>query len=527
MTGTIVSNPTAVNDHAPPVPPPSLPDLPRQDDPASQTAVSAFQKKQRWFDGARIPAWLISTILHTIALIVLALVSYGGRRKDNGIAIEARRGAPSHAVSFEVAKSKAQAADPKDRNADQPVNVTVQWNQSQTLVQSPTAERVATPALTNSQIALITAGGQSKSKLMQLPGGGLAGRTPEGRTKYGDLFGATQQSESAVELALKWLAEHQRPDGSWSFNLELDPCDGRCKNSKDAGDTPTPATGATGLALLAFLGAGYTHQTGPYADTVRRGIYYLRNVAGESQFGYDWQQGSMYGHGIAVMALSEALAMTTTEDGKYDSDLYQLVQRGADFTEVAQHANGSWGYVPGSPGDTTLTGWQVLSLVAARRNGVVLRTNTLRKAKGFIRDVAGNDKFEFGYKGMPGEPTTTAIGLTLLLYLGETPGITHFDRQFDRIAVRGPTLTNVYHDYYATLALHHVRHQDWERWNAKLRDHLVATQSKLGHEAGSWHFQDKWGDIGGRLYTTAMCTMILGVYYRYLPLYGEIAEFPL
>ena len=76
--------------------------------------------------------------------------------------------------------------------------------------------------------------------------------------------------------------EHQRPDGSWSFDLHLDPCNGRCKNSKAAGDTPTPSTGATGLAILAFLGAGYTHQQGKYTETVRRGLYYLRAVAGES-----------------------------------------------------------------------------------------------------------------------------------------------------------------------------------------------------------------------------------------------------
>ncbi len=60
-----------------------------------------------------------------------------------------------------------------------------------------------------------------------------------------------------------------------------------------------------------------------------------------------------------------------------------------------------------------------------------------------------------------------------------------------------------------------------------MRDHLVASQAKQGHERGSWHFKDKWGDIGGRLYTTAMCTMMLEVYYRYLPMYEKIEEFPL
>ncbi|MFM2094285.1 MAG: hypothetical protein RIS70_1409, partial [Planctomycetota bacterium] len=58
-------------------------------------------------------------------------------------------------------------------------------------------------------------------------------------------------------------------------------------------------------------------------------------------------------------------------------------------------------------------------------------------------------------------------------------------------------------------------------WNEQMRNFLVATQSREGHEAGSWFFVDQHGNAGGRLYTTAMCIMILEVYYRHMPLYGE------
>ena len=50
-----------------------------------------------------------------------------------------------------------------------------------------------------------------------------------------------------------------------------------------------------------------------------------------------------------------------------------------------------------------------------------------------------------------------------------------------------------------------------------MRDYLIATQDRRGHQTGSWHFKDKHGSVGGRLYTTAMSIMILEVYYRYLP----------
>ncbi|MCH5375462.1 MAG: hypothetical protein JJ992_15940, partial [Planctomycetes bacterium] len=258
----------------------------------------------------------------------------------------------------------------------------------------------------------------------------------------------------------------------------------------------------------------------------RRGLYYLRAVAAETQSGYDWQQGSMYGHGIALMAVAEALTMTSEED-RYDADLMSLVQLGTSFTCVAQHASGSWGYVPGSPGDTTVTGWQVMSLIAAKKAGASPHTNTFPDAKAFLMSTCDEHDYWFGYKGPPGEPTTTAIGLTLMLYLGESPHYTPFYLALTRMAERGPTLNNIYHDYYATLALHHSRHWAWEDWNNRLRDHLVATQAKSGHEKGSWHFADRWGDIGGRLYTTAMCAMTLEIYYRYMPLYESIDAFPL
>ena len=57
-----------------------------------------------------------------------------------------------------------------------------------------------------------------------------------------------------------------------------------------------------------------------------------------------------------------------------------------------------------------------------------------------------------------------------------------------------------------------------------MRDYLVQSQSRgPGHEAGSWYFQDQHGQVGGRLYTTAMAVMILEVYYQFLPLYEDKA----
>ena len=56
-----------------------------------------------------------------------------------------------------------------------------------------------------------------------------------------------------------------------------------------------------------------------------------------------------------------------------------------------------------------------------------------------------------------------------------------------------------------------------------MRDYLVKSQSRRGHADGSWYMGREHTDKGGRLYCTAMATMILEVYYRHMPIYGRKA----
>ena len=64
-----------------------------------------------------------------------------------------------------------------------------------------------------------------------------------------------------------------------------------------------------------------------------------------------------------------------------------------------------------------------------------------------------------------------------------------------------------------------------------MREFLVNSQNKEGHSNGSWSFHiGHANEAGGRLYCTSMCTMILEVYYRHMPLYQKTAaddDFPL
>ena len=81
---------------------------------------------------------------------------------------------------------------------------------------------------------------------------------------------------------------------------------------------------------------------------------------------------------------------------------------------------------------------------------------------------------------------------------------------------------NVYYLYYGTLAMYQHGGDAWARWNAEARDLIVDRQRKSGHQAGSWDPDEtKYGLLGGRIYATALSTLSLEVYYRFLRLYDD------
>ena len=89
----------------------------------------------------------------------------------------------------------------------------------------------------------------------------------------------------------------------------------------------------------------------------------------------------------------------------------------------------------------------------------------------------------------------------------------------------GPISGDSYFNYYATQVLKQYGGAEWESWNEKMKGLLIGSQVQTGHGAGSWHFEEGISSqAGGRLYCTCMATMMLEVYYRYMPLYAEQAE---
>lgn len=364
--------------------------------------------------------------------------------------------------------------------------------------------------------------GEVQSDKVLAPGipGGIAGRG--GRRKNAVGLGASKGSEEAVDRALEWLAAHQNYDGSWTFDLGDSPCRGACRH---AGSGGLAKNAATALALLPFLGAGHTQDSAQYRHNVSSGLLYLMNRQRRNG-SLNEPQGTMYSHGLASLALCEAVAMT--DNDRYSSEdrkLRMAAQQAIDFIVQSQHQQGGWRYEPGQRGDTSVVGCQAMALQSGKLAGLRVPAETFAAVNRFLDSVSSdNYGATYGYQSPAPRPGTTAIGLLCRMYLGwdkTHPGIAN---GAEHLSQMGPSSNNVYFDYYATQVMHHYQGPLWPRWNSILRDHLVQTQEKQGHESGSWYFEGDFGSgIGGRLYITAMSAMILEVYYRHMPIYSHDA----
>lgn len=339
-----------------------------------------------------------------------------------------------------------------------------------------------------------------------------AQRAPEVRQDLVERYGGDPETERAVAAALEWLAAHQSEDGRWSsrgFDEGCEACGGKPTIDSDVA--------TTALSLMCFLGADHTHvKEGPYRDRVRRGLAWL--IAQQSEDG-DLRKGeSLYSQGIATIALAEAYGMTR------DPELAGPVERAVRFIAAARSRAGGWRYEPGQAGDTSVLGWQVMALTSARRAGVEVPQEAFDAAGAWLDGVSRGTPGLYSYQpGMPPTPTMTAEGLFCRQLLGHGRDEPIMRTSVEMVGRNPPEWgrrSTTYYWYYATLAMFQHGGEDWRRWNEAVKRELLEHQRDDGAAAGSWDPVDRWAGVGGRVYQTAICTLSLEVYYRYLPLYG-------
>lgn len=349
----------------------------------------------------------------------------------------------------------------------------------------------------------------------------LSGRSGDAKQALLLGSGGSAETEAAVAKALAWLAKKQGRDGLWSLQGPYP--DGSNQENRLA---------ATAMSLLAFQGAGHTPQAGEYRSLVARAWKALlasQVDEGVFELGRMPDQHAMYAHAQATIAVCELYAMTR------DEAVRPAAERAIAYCVAAQMPDGGWRYRPPQPGgdnkgDMSVTGWFMMALKTAEMGGLRVPAETYGRVTQFLDGVFISEAKGYGYQIIPNQkvvqvrPALTAEALLCRQYLGwaaDDPRLrSGVDLLFRELPLRFEyPHKNVYAWYYATQVCHHAGGGVWEQWNAQMRAELPASQVASGKEAGSWDpAHDQWGHFGGRLFMTSLCTYMLEVYYRHLPL---------
>jgi hypothetical protein len=393
--------------------------------------------------------------------------------------------------------------------------------------------------------------GQAVSDFSSRVPGGIGGRKAGPRAQALRRFDADPETIQATKGGLEWLKNHQTPDeGYWD-------CDGfqnRCqKNICDGTGYALNDPGVTGLALLAFLGAGHTQREGPYKKTVMDGLRYLKDIQDpEGCFGPRTDQHFVYGHAIATLAVAEAYALTNAPT------LQPLVEKGLAFIYHCQNPSPTgtgflgWRYgVRSGQNDASVTGWMIMALKSASEGGFPVNRPSVEGARAFLDSVTDPATGKVGYTQLGLSPVRqagrearwpierseaiTAVGVFSRVFANQMLGI---DSSKDAILMKGAQLmtaklptwneadgsVDMYYWYYGTLAMFQMGGEHWKKWNRAMKDVIFKHQRTSGDEKGSWDPVDPWGQDGGRVYSTAVMTMCLEVYSRYSRVLGTRAE---
>ncbi|HTL53351.1 MAG TPA: prenyltransferase/squalene oxidase repeat-containing protein, partial [Planctomycetota bacterium] len=359
-----------------------------------------------------VPWWIVSTLFHVV-LFVLFILMMTEVPKDTTIVTI--KGAPVEQIPPPPEEEKKKVDVVKnDRlvefNTDAPPvpDAVVPMEHIEDNTHNETEDdmdsHTARGDLKN--IGTVNLGGYGAVGVMGVGGGGGGGaygtRTGGGRKKAAIKGGGSKGSESAVDLALEWLAKHQEPDGHWDTVKYAAQESGKCD------------TAATGLATLAFLGAGHTDRRGEWKDNVKRATDWIikqQNADGCVMPGANGKEASYgpgYHHAICGLALAECYGMAKSPNIK------DAAQKAINYS-VDKHQDGTgsdkkgWRYAAKTAGDISVSGWFIMQLKSARLAGLAVPQDGFQGAIAFLDSVevkgqAGDPYSGHRYKYQPARP---------------------------------------------------------------------------------------------------------------------------
>ncbi|HMO49869.1 MAG TPA: terpene cyclase/mutase family protein [Kiritimatiellia bacterium] len=492
----------------------------QQHDPESLPPVDTEVIKKRYLR-KRILEHMLgpfgSIILHII-LIALAVRFLGMVTEDRTASIQVQIMEPDAIDLEEFERELQELQDLQD--------MTDLMNPQDALMDAPpdVSADVSTADDMSMDLADLNVLSDAKSPLVMR--GLYEGRSGAGRSR---MLGAAgrwgQETERAVIRALEWMKNNQEQDGSW-----------RADTGGEQG--MRMRVGITGLCLLAFLAHGETTSSERYGPVVEKAIRYLISRQTESGHFIDTDdpenapyKAGTYGQAIATYAISEAYALTRIPS------LKPAMEKAVDVIMKGQQTGGMWfyRYEKGNLVNNSVSGWQMQALKAAQMAGASNPglKDAMERAIARLKTRQVEDGQFFYIQTGPGsrrDHGNTAVAVLCLQLLGHanSPEARKGQQALRDASIdwNSPPSWPMSVWYYITQAKFHQGGQQWTTWN----EAFARAYTRNQNEDGSWSSPAKSGasipfgyeHFFGPAFSTAMSTLTLTVYYRFLPTYQQI-----
>ena len=298
------------------------------------------------------------------------------------------------------------------------------------------------------------------------------------------------EAERAIDLGFRSLADHQEADGSFG------------------GRYPTATTA---IALMAYMVKGHFPDRGEHGPMLAKAVNYLIEK-GRRQKGYlGGEQHGMYEHGLATLALSEVWGESDRDDVR------EALKAAVDVIFRSQHESGGWRYSPQPiDQDISVTVMQIVALASAKEAGILVPDKVIHDAVNYVERC--QNPFDGGFSYRLGDNRSgfarSAAGTMALMITGHHDSM-EVRRGMEYLLHEGDQKFKnsefyFYAHYYAIQAMYQAGDAYYQNWYPKIRDQLIRQQ----RADGCWR-----GGRGGEVYSTGMAILVLGVPYRFLPIY--------
>jgi hypothetical protein len=307
------------------------------------------------------------------------------------------------------------------------------------------------------------------------------------------------------DRGLQYLATTQGENGDWP------------------GGGGEQGAGVTGLGLMVFLASGEDPNFGLYSSHVRKS---LRNIISGQDAETGYLGPSMYHHGFAMLALSEAYGSVDDRDLWVDGSAknqrsigaaLELAVRSA-ITSQKKNPVGAWRYSPGATdADTSVSGAVLVGLLAARNAGVEVPDECIDKGINYyiqMTALSGQVAYTGGLGGFDESLSRVSIA-TLVFAIAGRKDLPQYKSALQYLVEKsdtpGPGGVGYaeYQRYYQAQALFQGDMKAWERWNKQLIEQLQEAQLPDGSIKGQF----------GPLTSTTLSLLALALNYRFLPIY--------